>query len=93
MGDPIKVAKDVVEAFNKEDWDRTMALIGAGLYNEIGTGRQLRGEAQILPALKGGRKAMPDVKKVGSAYGVVRPELTPVGGTAPRVIDLTPSPF
>jgi hypothetical protein len=38
-------------------------------------------------------KAMPDVKKVGSAYNLVRPELTPVSGTAPRVIDLTPSPF
>jgi steroid delta-isomerase-like uncharacterized protein len=62
VGDPIKVAKDVVEAFNKEDWDRSMSLLGSGLYNEIGTGRQLRGETQILPALKAWRKAMPDVK-------------------------------
>jgi hypothetical protein len=38
-------------------------------------------------------KAMPDAKKIGSNYGVVRPELTPVAGTAPRVIDLTPNPF
>ena len=62
MGDPIKVAKDVVEAFNREDWDRTMGLIGSGLYNEVGTGRRLQGEAEILPALKSWRKAMPDVK-------------------------------
>jgi len=38
-------------------------------------------------------KTMPDVKKVGSNYNVIRPELTPVAGTSPRVIDLTPSPF
>jgi hypothetical protein len=36
---------------------------------------------------------MPDVKKVGSAYNLVRPELTPVAGISPRIIDLTPSPF
>jgi len=38
-------------------------------------------------------KAMPNVSKTESPYGIVRPELTPVVGTAPRVIDLTPSPF
>jgi hypothetical protein len=38
-------------------------------------------------------KAMPDGKKLQSNYGPVRPELQPVAGTAPRVIDLTPSPF
>jgi hypothetical protein len=77
VGDPIKVAKDVVEAFNKEDWDRSMSLLGSGLYNEIGTGRQLRGETQILPALKAWRKAMPDVK--GTETG----PLEGPGGTLP----------
>ena len=38
-------------------------------------------------------KAMPDAKKLQSNYGIVRPELTPVGGSAPRVIDLTANPF
>jgi steroid delta-isomerase-like uncharacterized protein len=60
--DLINVAKEAVEAFNKEDWDRAMAVFGPSLYNEVGTGRKLRGEAEILPALKGWRKAMPDVK-------------------------------
>jgi steroid delta-isomerase-like uncharacterized protein len=59
--DLVKVAKEAVEAFNKEDWDRAMALLGGGVYNEVGTGRQLRGKAEILPALQGWRKAMPDV--------------------------------
>ncbi len=67
--DLIKLAKEAVEAFNKEDWDRSMALLGTGLYNEVGTGRQLRGEAEILPALQGWKKAMPDVKgTVTSAF-------------------------
>ena len=60
--DLIKVAREAVEAFNKEDWDRTTTLLGTSLYNEVGTGRRLRGEAEIVPALKGWRKAMPDVK-------------------------------
>jgi len=37
-------------------------------------------------------KAMPDVKKVGSAYNG-RSDITPASGTAPRVIELTPAPF
>ena len=60
--DIVKLAKEAVEAFNKADWGRSMALLGGGRYNKVGTGRQLRGEAEILPALQGWRKAMPDVK-------------------------------
>ena len=60
--DLVRLAKEAVEAFNKADWDRTSALQGGGVYNEVGTGRQLRGEAEIVPALKGWRRAMPDVK-------------------------------
>jgi steroid delta-isomerase-like uncharacterized protein len=59
--DIVRLAKEAVEAFNRSDWDRYTALHGAGLYNEVGTGRQLRG-AEILPALQGWKKAMPDVK-------------------------------
>ena len=64
MGDQdlIKLAKEAVEAFNKGDVDRSSALLGTGVYNEVGTGRKLRGQAEILPALQGWRKAMPDVK-------------------------------
>lgn len=49
--------------------------------------------APVAPAAPAAPKAMPDVKKVGSAYGPVQPEVRTVGGTTPRVIDLTPSPF
>ncbi len=60
--DLIKVAREAVEAFNKDDVERSATLLGTGVYNEVGTGRQLRGKAEILPALQGWRKAMPDVK-------------------------------
>jgi steroid delta-isomerase-like uncharacterized protein len=60
--DLIKVAREVVETFNKGDVERSAALLGTGVYNEVGTGRQLQGKAEILPALQGWRKAMPDVK-------------------------------
>ena len=64
MGDQdlLRIAKEAVESFNKGDVDRSSALLGTGVYNEVGTGRQLRGEAEIRPALQGWRKAMPDVK-------------------------------
>lgn len=64
MGDQdlIRVAKEAVEAFNKGDVERSAAMLGTGVYNEVGTGRRLRGEAEIGPALQGWRKAMPDVK-------------------------------
>jgi steroid delta-isomerase-like uncharacterized protein len=60
--DLIKIAREAVESFNKDDLNRTSALLGTGVYNEVGTGRKLRGQAEILPALQGWRKAMPDVK-------------------------------
>jgi steroid delta-isomerase-like uncharacterized protein len=59
--DLIKIAKEAVESFNQDDLGRASALLGTGVYNEVGTGRKLRGAAEILPALQGWRKAMPDV--------------------------------
>ena len=55
----------------------------------------MMGPGTYVPApVNPGPKAMPNVSKTfESPYGIVRPELTPVVGTAPRVIDLTPSPF
>jgi steroid delta-isomerase-like uncharacterized protein len=64
MGDQelIKIAKEAVELFNNDDLDRASALLGTGVYNEVGTGRKLRGQAEIRPALQGWKKGMPDVK-------------------------------
>jgi steroid delta-isomerase-like uncharacterized protein len=60
--DLIKIASRAVESFNNEDWDGSMAVLDGSVYNEVGTGRKLQGKAEILPALQGWRKAMPDVK-------------------------------
>ena len=47
----------------------------------------------IPPTATPAPKAMPDVKKLQSNYGPINPELQPVAGMSPRVIDLTPNPF
>ena len=60
-------AKNVVEAFNNDDWDATRELVGDSTYNELGTQRSLAGDA-LIEALQGWKAAMPDVKgKVTSA--------------------------
>ena len=63
MSDPVETARQVVDAFNVDDWERSEALLAPdALYNEVGTGRKLRGAAEIIPALKGWKVGMPDVK-------------------------------
>jgi steroid delta-isomerase-like uncharacterized protein len=55
-------AKNVVEAFNNDDWDATRELLGDSTYNELGTQRSLAGADAIIEALQGWKAAMPDVK-------------------------------
>lgn len=63
MADLVNIARDVVDAFNNDDWARSEApLTPATLYNEVGTQRRLHGPAEIIPALQGWKQAMPDVK-------------------------------
>ncbi len=58
-----QVARDVVSAFNDGDWDKFDDLFTADcLYDEVGTSRPLHGLDAIIPALKGWKEAMPDVK-------------------------------
>jgi len=59
--DLIATARGIVEAFNKSDWERTRALVGNGVYHEVGTQRRLQGGDEVLPALQGWKQAMPDV--------------------------------
>lgn len=56
------IARSVVDAFNAGDVERAATLQASGTYNEVGTQRKLKGRDEILPALKGWRQAMPDVK-------------------------------
>lgn len=56
-------AKALVEAYNDKNWDRFKGgLTQDFLYDEVGTGRTLRGVDQVLEAMKGWAKAIPDSK-------------------------------
>ena len=59
----IQAARDVVRAFNDSEWGKYQGLFTSDcLYDEVGTARQLQGLDVIIPALKGWKAAMPDVK-------------------------------
>ena len=61
--DLIKVARGLVDAFNRSDWEGCRAALAAdALYDEVGTARRLQGVAQIIQSLQGWKGAMPDVK-------------------------------
>ena len=61
--DLINVARGLVDAFNRSDWDGCRAALTAdSLYDEVGTSRRLQGVAQIIDCLQGWKEAMPDVK-------------------------------
>ena len=61
--DIMRIARDIVDAFNQSDWERTRApLTPNTVYNELGTQRSLKGPNEIIEALQGWKQAMPDVK-------------------------------
>ena len=61
--DLIRIARDVVDAFNVADWERSrQPLTPNTVYNEVGTQRSLKGPDEIIGALQGWKEAMPDVK-------------------------------
>ncbi len=61
--DLIKIAREVVDAFNTSDWERTEALMTPDyLYNEVGTRRRIQGPEEVVAALQGWKQAMPDAE-------------------------------
>jgi len=61
--DLIKVARGLVDAFNRSDWEGCKAALTAdSLYDEVGTSRRFQGVGQIIQGLQGWKGAMPDVK-------------------------------
>ena len=61
--DIMRIARDIVDAFNQSDWERTRApLTPNSVYNELGAQRSLKGPNEIIEALQGWKQAMPDVK-------------------------------
>jgi steroid delta-isomerase-like uncharacterized protein len=65
----VDVAKGLLHAFNKSDWDTFGALISDDhVYVEHGTQRTIEGRDALLEALAGWKTAMPDVVGTPSAY-------------------------
>jgi steroid delta-isomerase-like uncharacterized protein len=61
--DLINVARELVDAFNNSDWERTKGHLTVDtVYNELGTQRRIQGTGQIIEALQGWKQAMPDAK-------------------------------
>src|SRR3990172_1987646 len=51
--DPIRVARENIEAFNAGDWQRVKATLAPdSVYDEVGTQRRLRGADEIDQALQ-----------------------------------------
>ena len=62
MADLTNIAREVVDAFNASDWERTKALMTPDyLYNEVGTQRRIQGPEEVVAVLQGWKEAMPDV--------------------------------
>jgi steroid delta-isomerase-like uncharacterized protein len=65
--DLVRAAADVIDAFNRADWERFEQYLAPDVYYvETGTGRRVEGSDRYLALCKAWRAAMPDV------VGVVR---------------------
>ena len=61
--DLIQAARDLVEAFNRDDWEGCKtALTSGSVYDEVGTSRRIQGAGEIIACWQAWKEAMPDVK-------------------------------
>ena len=66
--DPISIARENMEAGNAQDWPRFKAtLADSVVYDEVGTGRKIKGADQWVEAYQGWFQAFPDVQGGRSA--------------------------
>jgi steroid delta-isomerase-like uncharacterized protein len=57
----VKIAREQVDAFNKNDWKRMRAgLASNSRYDELATGRKVDGPEKIIELFKGWKDAFPD---------------------------------
>jgi steroid delta-isomerase-like uncharacterized protein len=69
----VDAARSVVEAFNRADWQRLEAALSPDcVYDEFGTGRQVRGAREVVELFQGWKRAMPDAE--GTVDNVVAGE-------------------
>ncbi len=68
--DAISIARENIEATNARDWQRFKATLADGVvYDEIGTGRKMKGADPWVEAYQGWTAAFPDVKgKITNAF-------------------------
>jgi len=79
--DLTKTARGLIEAFNVNDWAACKAAMASDtVYDEVATGRQIRGSGDVLSCWQAWKAAMPDVK------GTIHQTL-PVGNTV--VVEVT----
>jgi steroid delta-isomerase-like uncharacterized protein len=61
--DPISIARENIEAANAQDWPRFKATLTDGVvYDEVGTGRKMKGADQWVEAYQGWFQGFPDVQ-------------------------------
>src|SRR5919206_1179683 len=61
--DHIRTARELVDAFNANDWATCKAVFAPdAVYDEVGTGRRIQGNAAIVACWQAWKEAMPDVK-------------------------------
>jgi steroid delta-isomerase-like uncharacterized protein len=75
------VAREQVEAFNADDWDRFRATLSTdSVYDERATQRRLEGQDAIIDANRGWKEAFPDahgtVERALADNGTVTLEIT-----------------
>jgi steroid delta-isomerase-like uncharacterized protein len=59
--DPIRVARENVEAYNAADWQRLEAALAPDVvYHEVGSQRRLQGADQTVQTYQGWKQAFPD---------------------------------
>lgn len=57
----IEIAKAATEAYNRKDWDAARELLAPGfVYDEVATGRKVKGVDEVLDVWRGWAKAFPD---------------------------------
>lgn len=62
MSDAASVGRQLIEAFNKGDWDAFRDVLGKDVdYRETGTGRHAKGE-EYVQLCQGWREALPDAE-------------------------------
>ena len=63
MANVIEIAKASITAYNDKNWNKVKDTLAAdAVYNEVASNRRIQGAGEIIEALQGWAKAIPDSK-------------------------------